>query len=113
MRVRRGTSLVEVMIALTIVAVGLLALAAATALLARQRRDARLAVAAAALAARRAAATAACLPEPSLGERDAGPLRERWATRDDAGLAVATTTVARPGAGRAWTFVARGACGAP
>ena len=109
MRRRTGASLLEVTIALTLVAVGLLALAAATATLARHRREARLATEAAALGARRAALVAACVPAAD-GERAVGPLRERWTVRDDAGLRTAVTTVAQAGAERRWTFVARGAC---
>lgn len=109
MRVRRGASLVEVMIALTLVAVGLLALLAATAALVRHRRDARLATVAAALADRRAALVAACGVEAD-GERAVGPLRERWTSRDVGGLRTAATVVEQSGTGRRWRFAASGTC---
>ena len=112
MGARRGTSLVEVMVALTLVAVALLALAAATAALARHRRDARRAALAAQVAAERAARTAACLDDAD-GERAVGALRERWVVTRAHGVRTVRTTVEQPAAGRRWTFAASGLCAEP
>lgn len=100
------------MVAVTLLSIGLLALAAATATLARHRRDASLGVLAAGIATERAARLTACLPDPG-APRDVGALRARWTARDDRGVRTVTTVVEHVASARRWTFETGAPCASP
>ena len=95
MRARSGISLLEVMVAVTVLGVGLLALAGATATFARLDRDAAWDARAAARAHDRLARLAGSCGDAS-GTATAPGLVERWRSVRSGTIAVASVTVATP-----------------
>ena len=112
MQARRGATLVELTIALTMLGVGLLALAAGAAALARHATraalDARAADAVRDLVERTAAAGCGA---PVSGDSVIGPLRARWRAADDSGTrSLHVVLSATSGAGRPHVVATRLLC---
>ena len=115
MRARPGVTLLELMVALTVLGVGLLALAGPAATLARHTRRSALDLDAAVLARDLGERLAATCPAPWMGDTTVGALHARWTVADDSGTRLLRLTVndASGATSAERRFAARALCAAP